>query len=648
MKWIVVCVIVVLFFFKQKTAYEIKECDWSSDVCSSDLPLYGYEKGSLTRKDFLAAHGLPPGKINTWDWIRAIPREPLMRVKYWACASREFPLYCEDNFSVNRAQDSVTIRQRFVWHSIDDDWKTRHIKLAPVSPPLALAALDKGFPVRFSKPIMDFALFTPYGPYFAAENVDTLEATFKVLQYVNETEAYDPPQTANHPSVQAALDRLRKTAREKFPEPGKYQHDHGGLENLCWALMGDLWYAKALPYYDETTRANARSSLRKYFHDEVLVPGRFKEREFPPGSGRSYYLLEGPGIGSWGMLGDAGKFSANLLETLWAYAHFTGDWDLVKERWDFIKRLFCTPAETRWVGFGRDAIAELGDEAPPCLAMARLAYKAGDPDSYNYACYIFARELIHHYIKQRGAEYFRFHQPYQSMEFMDQEVYLTNLWGDVAGWQIDGPNYPQKAEERQYNKRWVRFKNEDVARFYRDYLLEDVRGELGRLRQRWAPERKFKNDSHIMPSEVQLRSLLLNEIPATLASLAAPEQFTGPPSGVIASCLAVLRTSHPTRFERLIPGGEPTPFVAGLERDVSGPNPYLTQAIVSQPNENPAKANPPTQLTWPEVTWWKSWKTPSGHRWTFGRVAPVPHAAPSRVESVPLNWNTQCIVYYLP
>src|SRR6056300_527049 len=25
------------FFFKQKTAYETSECDWSSDVCSSDL-----------------------------------------------------------------------------------------------------------------------------------------------------------------------------------------------------------------------------------------------------------------------------------------------------------------------------------------------------------------------------------------------------------------------------------------------------------------------------------------------------------------------------------------------------------------------------------------------------------------------------------
>ena len=31
------CVDDVFFFFKQKTAYEIYQCDWSSDVCSSDL-----------------------------------------------------------------------------------------------------------------------------------------------------------------------------------------------------------------------------------------------------------------------------------------------------------------------------------------------------------------------------------------------------------------------------------------------------------------------------------------------------------------------------------------------------------------------------------------------------------------------------------
>src|SRR3546814_1919203 len=30
----------VVFFFKQKTAYEMRISDWSSDVCSSDLEIY--------------------------------------------------------------------------------------------------------------------------------------------------------------------------------------------------------------------------------------------------------------------------------------------------------------------------------------------------------------------------------------------------------------------------------------------------------------------------------------------------------------------------------------------------------------------------------------------------------------------------------
>src|SRR3546814_8598497 len=31
--------LVIVFFFKQKTAYEMRISDWSSDVCSSDLPV---------------------------------------------------------------------------------------------------------------------------------------------------------------------------------------------------------------------------------------------------------------------------------------------------------------------------------------------------------------------------------------------------------------------------------------------------------------------------------------------------------------------------------------------------------------------------------------------------------------------------------
>src|SRR3546814_17756862 len=43
----------IIFFFKQKTAYELRISDWSSDVCSSDLQIsglsgaVGFEQGRL-------------------------------------------------------------------------------------------------------------------------------------------------------------------------------------------------------------------------------------------------------------------------------------------------------------------------------------------------------------------------------------------------------------------------------------------------------------------------------------------------------------------------------------------------------------------------------------------------------------------------
>src|SRR3546814_5581376 len=44
----------IVFFFKQKTAYEMRISDWSSDVCSSDLRP-GEHQGSGLREELLVA-----------------------------------------------------------------------------------------------------------------------------------------------------------------------------------------------------------------------------------------------------------------------------------------------------------------------------------------------------------------------------------------------------------------------------------------------------------------------------------------------------------------------------------------------------------------------------------------------------------------
>src|SRR3546814_6254328 len=46
----------VFFFFKQKTAYEMRISDWSSDVCSSDLPIdvtHGIHKTFTLRENIV-------------------------------------------------------------------------------------------------------------------------------------------------------------------------------------------------------------------------------------------------------------------------------------------------------------------------------------------------------------------------------------------------------------------------------------------------------------------------------------------------------------------------------------------------------------------------------------------------------------------
>src|SRR3546814_2135773 len=56
-------VLLCVFFFKQKTAYEMRISDWSSDVCSSDLP------GAHDELDTAAGEAVPDS-----DRIAALER----------------------------------------------------------------------------------------------------------------------------------------------------------------------------------------------------------------------------------------------------------------------------------------------------------------------------------------------------------------------------------------------------------------------------------------------------------------------------------------------------------------------------------------------------------------------------------------------
>jgi hypothetical protein len=78
-----------------------------------------------------------------------------------------------------------------------------------------------------------------------------------------------------------------------------------------------------------------------------------------------------------------------------------------------------------------------------------------------------------------------------------------------------------------------------------------------------------------------------------------------------------------------------------LEREVGGPNPYLVQSVQFRVTDRQTRS---TRSIWPLIMWW-GWKTPTGARWNFGQVRPVPQGNPASNKVVPLNWNSEAVVY---
>src|SRR3546814_18947059 len=72
------CVEFVFFFFKQKTAYEMRISDWSSDVCSSDLPY-----APRTAASFYPTHGKSGAQLNAAPLIKA--DFLFRRYRRWRC-----------------------------------------------------------------------------------------------------------------------------------------------------------------------------------------------------------------------------------------------------------------------------------------------------------------------------------------------------------------------------------------------------------------------------------------------------------------------------------------------------------------------------------------------------------------------------------
>ena len=115
----------------------------------------------------LPLHGTSTN-IDTRKWPEFLTREPLLRIRYWAGVLREFPFECQTSIMA-----SNTVHQGFRFHSIRDDWNTKPLRLAPISPPLAAMADE-----QLKRKLRDLKMPTPFGPYMGFEGASEWTASF--------------------------------------------------------------------------------------------------------------------------------------------------------------------------------------------------------------------------------------------------------------------------------------------------------------------------------------------------------------------------------------------------------------------------------------------------------------------------------------
>jgi hypothetical protein len=604
------------------------------------MPLHGFQKLPQAGADFTAFPARPPTEPGKWG--KGLPEPVAYRCDRLSRISPAFPLHAKEEYAVEG--DVLRMRTTIQFHRIRDDWGAETVPLAPLPPVLGLAWQANGngdaeepFPMRFPAPT-DPKILTPYGPWLGIGGRESYTIDFPLLPYIQSTLATRDPAPETDPVAQAAQKRLRQVFIWKFGD-GNWDKiwDHGSAKNFCWQAMGDRWYAKAIPFLAPEAQARVKRGLRGYMRDYVLQPERYKPY-------REVLQLFGPGIGAWGGYDDAGKFAANLLETLWNYAYYTGDTETIREHWPLIRKLFVTPYECDWKSFGRYSIAELGDEAAPAIAMARLAHLVGDTETSDFASYIAVRELVHHYAKSVGIGYFRRHQPWHSMDPVPERAWPTNLWGHTAGWQIDGPGYPERTRERQHTNRWVRFSDPDVGRFHRDVMPIGMALEMDYLakeivrdpKSRW---RTNRDTAHIMPSLVRLRRLLLNDSPEKLAKIAPEAAWqAGRGADQAAFYLSFLGWRETPETTRLIPA-HTSEFRLGLESTTKTHYPGLCLDVRAP------KGSTAPVLSWePTKGLAKIQGLRAPHLVQFGAIRPGQRPRQFS-ERVSLNWNTVVIRY---
>ena len=397
------------------------------------MPLYGV---TLQR----------PAETAKWD--KNLPDDVVTACRRWSRILAAAPGTPERTFTVDFANDRLTVHDKFTHRLLRDDWNTRAEKIAPVYPLLPLTLATGAISGALHAPARDLEYATLHGPLHAVPG-DSVTMQFRdILHFVSEVR--EVRQAADSPAKKRLLARLDALLQASLAE----LREKPFFPKMIWNekfVVGKLECGfsdllDALRYADEKTAAALRSELIKTAEPWLLYDGMIPEKFHPllkkivrnrtalalvtSPTGKEL-LTYRPNETDYAI--DSCCWEALRLYAIWDYARICDRRQYVRDNWTRIKQFYnLIPNSHAWpLGISFDSYAglrvgnglqETGIMHAGMCAAARMAYDLGDIETRDRAAYYASMQLCGLVGAMSANQYLRDHRPTVAGSTRDADV----------------------------------------------------------------------------------------------------------------------------------------------------------------------------------------------------------------------------------
>ena len=384
----------------------------------------------------------------TASWKNALPEKIVARCSLWSRILANAPQNVARSFSIDYPSDTMTLKDKFTYFPISDDWNTKPLQIAPLSPALVLSATSGNIPIMVNKKNTDLSLATLHGPYLAITDTDEyLVSIGKLVHFASEVRDVTPASGEK-------TEQLKNELVKIFTEQLKYMNTHpwdelfwfgkyvpGNVENPAMSNV-----IQAAPYLPEDIRKKVFQSVKTEVEDYYLREGKpdavinaklvkeAKDRDLT----FTLKSLSGKEMTSFTPRQDSAAIDSLCVEsfrlyTVWQYAYTFNRYDFIKNNWEKLNRFYnLIPNSHDWatcvswdtfsgvrVGNG---LQESGLMHAGTSAMARMAYYMKDLKLRDNAVYFSVMQLVGMQAALSANTYLRQERPWPSSHTESDEM----------------------------------------------------------------------------------------------------------------------------------------------------------------------------------------------------------------------------------